>query len=75
MRRMVGTGAERSCKSRKSIEGGKRVMKRENRVTVALQPQLARRYVSRVAARNPGNAEHGDLNHNVERGGERARTE
>lgn len=38
-------------------------------VMVALLPQLPRWYVSRVAARNPGNAECGDLDHSTMSGG------
>lgn len=38
--RMVGTGAERSCESRKRVEGGKK-SQRENSVMMALLPQLA----------------------------------
>lgn len=47
---------------------------RENRVMVAPLPQLAWRYVSRVAERNPGNAEHGSLHHSTEQQRRRRRS-
>lgn len=44
-----------------------KVLKVGNGVIVALLPQLAWSYLSRVAARNPGNAKHSNLNRSMER--------